>query len=95
MENYVPHPIDLSDVELSEDLNELREAIAENAHEVWAANRQRDGWTYGPQRDDRLKQTPNMVPYSELDDSEKHYDREMAMNTIKLLKKLGYDLVKR
>ena len=95
MENYVPHPIDLSDVELSEELNELREAIAENAHEVWAANRQREGWTYGPQRDDRLKQTPDMVPYSKLTDSEKHYDREMAMNTIKLLKKLGYDLVKR
>lgn len=95
MSNYVPHPIDLSDVELTDDLLELREAIAENAHEVWAANRQREGWTYGPRRDDTLKQTPDMVPYSKLTDSEKHYDREMAVNTIKLLKKLGYDLVKR
>ena len=95
METYVPHPIDLSDVELEEELMELREAIAENAHEVWAANRRREGWTYGPRRDDGLKQTPDMVPYSRLSDSERHYDREMAMNTIKLLKKLGYDLVKR
>lgn len=95
MENYVPHPIDLSDVELTEDLMELREAIAENAHEVWAANRRQEGWTYGPRRNDTLKQTPDMVPYSKLTDSEKHYDREMAMNTIKLLKKLGYDLVKK
>ncbi len=94
-EIYVPHPIDLSDVELTDDLDELREAIAENAHEVWAENRQAQGWTYGPRRDDALKQTPDMVPYSQLPDSEKLYDREMAMNTIKLLKKLGYDIVKR
>ena len=95
MKTYVPKPIDLSDVELTEDLNELREAIAENAHEVWAENRQAEGWSYGPQRDDKLKQTPDMVPYSQLPESEKEYDREMAIKTIKLLYKLGYDIVKR
>ena len=95
MKTYTPKPIDLSDVELTEDLNELREAIAENAHEIWAENRQAEGWTYGPRRDDQLKQTPDMVPYSQLLESEKDYDREMAIKTIKLLKKLGYDLIKR
>ena len=95
MKTYTPKPIDLSDVELAEDLNELREAIAENAHEIWAENRQAEGWTYGPQRDDQLKQTPDMVPYSQLPEGEKEYDREMAMKTIKLLKKLGFDLIKR
>lgn len=95
MKTYTPKPIDLSDVELTEDLNDLREAIAENAHEIWAENRQAEGWTYGPQRDDQLKQTPDMIPYSKLPESEKEYDREMAMKTIKLLKKLGYDLIKR
>lgn len=95
MKKYTPKPIDLSDVILTEDLNELREAIAENAHEIWAANRQAEGWSYGPQRNDQLKQTPDMVPYNQLPESEKEYDREMAMKTIKLLKKLGYDLIKR
>lgn len=95
MKTYNPKPIDLSDVNLTEDLNELREAIAENAHEIWAENRQAEGWTYGPLRDDQLKQTPDMVPYSQLPEGEKEYDREMAMKTIKLLKKLGYDLIKR
>ena len=95
MKTYTPKPIDLSDVELTEDLKELREAIAENAHEIWAENRQAEGWTYGPKRDDQLKQTPDMVPYSMLPEGEKEYDREMAMKTIKLLKKLGYDLIKR
>ena len=95
METYNPKPIDLSDVELTEDLNELREAIAENAHDVWAVERQAQGWTYGEQRDDNKKETPCMVPYSQLPDSEKTFDRDMAMNTLKLVKKLGYDLVKR
>lgn len=94
-EAYTPHPIDLSDVELSADLNELREAIAENAHDVWAAERQAQGWTYGPTRNDEKKQTPCMVAYSLLPESEKKFDREMAMNTLKLLRKLGYDIVKR
>ena len=95
MNAYNPKPIDLSDVELTEDLNELREAIAENAHDVWAAERQTQGWTYGPTRDDAKRQTPCMVPYSQLPDSEKQFDRDMAVGTIKLLKKLGYDIVKR
>ena len=95
MKTYNPRPIDLSDVELTEDLNELREAIAENAHDVWAVERQAQGWTYGEQRDDNKKETPCMVPYSQLPDSEKTFDRDMAMNTLKMVKKLGYDLVKR
>jgi len=94
MEEYIPKPIDLSDVSLTEDLIELREAIAENAHEIWAENRRLEGWTYGPVRDDKLKQTPDMVPYKDLSDGEKEYDRATAMRSIKLLKKLGYDVVK-
>ena len=92
---YIPKSIDLSDVDLSEDLNELREVIAENAHEIWAENRYAEGWRYGVQRNDELKLHPDMVPYSQLPEGEKEYDREMAMKTIKLLKKLGYDLIKR
>jgi RNA polymerase sigma factor (sigma-70 family) len=92
---YTPHPIDLGDIELTPQLEQLREAIAENAHEVWAAGRIKEGWTYGPERDDKLKKHPDLIPYSELPDGEKQYDRDTAMNTIKLVIKLGYDLVKR
>ena len=95
MKTYNPKPIDITDVVLTEDLAELREAIAENAHEVWAVNRLAEGWSFGPERDDNKKENPCIVPYSQLPESEKDYDRNMAMNTIKLLKKLGYDLIKR
>jgi len=92
---YLPKPIDLSDVELPNDLIELREAIAENAHDVWAVERQAQGWVYGEERNDDKKTHPCMVYYSELPESEKRFDREMAMNTLKLLRKLGYDIIKR
>lgn len=94
-EDYDPHPIDLSDVEISDDLAELCETIAENAHEVWAYNRKREGWKYGSERNDTNKLHPDMIAYSQLPESEKSYDRKMAMDTIKLVKKLGWDIVKR
>lgn len=90
---YEPSPIALDDVELSDDLIELREAIAENAHEVWAKNRRDQGWSYGPERNDQKKETPDMIPYCNLPESEKLYDREMAINTIKLVKKLGWEII--
>lgn len=92
---YDPSPIGLDDVELSAELTELREAIAENAHEIWAKARTDQGWTYGPERNDKKKQTPDMVPYCNLPESEKLYDREMAMQTLKLVKKLGFDILRK
>lgn len=95
VDEYVPHPINVDDIPLDGDLEELQEAIAENAHDVWAEARIKDGWSYGKERDDTNKKHPDLVPYTALPDSEKEYDRIMAFNTIKLVKKLGFDIVKR
>ena len=95
VEEYVPHPIDVDNVPLDGDLEELQEAIAENAHDVWAEARIKEGWSYGKERDDAQKLHPDLIPYTALPDSEKEYDRIMAFNTIKLVKKLGFDIVKR
>lgn len=92
---YDPSPIALDDVTLSEELTELQEAIAENAHEIWARKRAEEGWTYGPERNDGKKEHPDMVPYCNLPESEKRYDREMAMQTLKLMKKLGFEIKKK
>lgn len=92
---YEPSPISLDDVILSDDLAELQEAIAENAHEIWAKARTDQGWTYGPERNDAKKETPDMIPYCNLPESEKLYDREMAMQTLKLVKKLGFEIRKK
>lgn len=89
---YKPNPIDTSDVVLSAELFELTEKIAENVHDVWAVGRLEQGWTYGKERNDELKTTPCLVPYSELPESEKEYDRNTALETLKLIIKLGYKL---
>lgn len=91
---YKPNPIDTGNVELPEELIELTEKIAENVHENWSAGRMAEGWTYGEKRDDVKKTTPCLVPYSELTDSEKEYDRVTAIQTLKLIVALGYKIEK-
>ncbi len=91
---YKPAPIDTSDVVLSDDLLGLCEELAENAHDVWAVGRIAQKWTYGEKRDDDKKTTPCLVPYSELPESEKEYDRNTAMETIKAILKMGYKITK-
>lgn len=92
---YKPNPIDTSKIELPEDLLELTERIAENVHENWSVGRIADGWTYGETRDDEKKTTPCLVPYSQLSDSEKEYDRVTALQTLKLVVALGYKIEKK
>lgn len=95
VEEYEPHPVKLENIIIDENLEELQEAIAENVHEVWAEARIKEGWTYGPERDDVNKKHPDLVPYSALSESEKEYDRIMALETIRLVKKLGFDIVRK
>lgn len=89
---YKPQPINTSDVKLSEELILLTEKIAENAHDSWALKRISEGWTYGEKRDDDKKTTPCLLPYNELPESEKEYDRVTAMESIKLIVKLGFKI---
>lgn len=94
MQKYEPHPYDTSGVELSDELLRLTERIAENVHEVWAAGRLAEGWVYGETRDDAKKQTPCLVPYDALPENEKEFDRNTAMNTLRLVIALGYKITK-
>ncbi len=91
---YKPTPLDTKNIAIPEELVELTEKIAENVHDIWAVGRIKEGWTYGEKRDDTKKETPCLVPYSELPESEKEYDRNTALETIKLIIKLGYDIKK-
>ena len=90
---YSPSLMDLRQVELPDDIDALREALAENSHDRWAIERQSEGWTYGPKRDDAKLESPDMVPYAQLPESEKQYDRLMAVDTLKLLISLGYKII--
>ena len=94
MASYTPKPIDTGMIELSAELLALTEKIAEQVHEIWAAGRIAEGWTFGEQRDDARKQTPCLVPYAELPEAEKEFDRNTALSTLKMVLALGYRIEK-
>ena len=88
---YQPRPIDTSRISLGA-LQSLAEYLAEQAHEVWAKQRVDEGWTFGPVRDDGKKQTPDLVTYSDLPESERNYDRKVTEQTVKLIIERGYTI---
>lgn len=91
---YIPNPIDTSNIELSEELLALSEQLAKHVHDVWAKGRIAEGWTYGENRDSQNKTTPCLVDYECLPESEKEYDRRTAFETLKVIKALGFDIIK-
>jgi tetratricopeptide (TPR) repeat protein len=88
--DYVPKPMDTAGVPLRDDLREAIERVAEQVHEMWAHKRFAEGWTYGPERDDQKKQHPDLVPYAELTEGEKDFDRASARETVRALLAMGY-----
>jgi ryanodine receptor 2 len=92
--NYIPQPVDTTDVQLPEELSDLVEQMAKNVHEVWAQSRIEQGWTWGAERSDALKQHPCLVAYENLPEVEKAYDRDTALATLKLICKLGFKIMK-
>ena len=91
---YTPKPEDTAAVSLPEEIRELCEQMARNTHEVWAAARIADGWTFGPRRDDALRQHPCLVPYEELSEEERAYDRATSQETLRFILKMGYRITK-
>ena len=92
---YIPHPIDTTMVEVPKELLELAGTLARNVHENWALERIKQGWQYGPWRDDAQKRHPCLVPYDALPENEKIYDYKTAMETIKVILGLGYEIAKK
>ena len=91
---YRPNPADISDVPLSPDLEDVLEIIAKHVHDTWAQQRLSEGWRWGPQRSDRDKTTPLLVPYEELPEQEREYDRITARQTIAQLLLHGYRITR-
>ena len=92
---YQPNPIDTSDIQLDEEVSSLIEVMAKNVHEVWAKERIEQGWSYGEKRDDVNRLHPCLLPYEELPEFEKKFDRNTAIETLKLIKKIGFEIKKR
>lgn len=89
---YDPKPINTSHITLPDELQKLIEFLAENTHDTWARQRISEGWTYGPERNDTTKTHPDLVPYHDLPETEKQYDRNTAIEALKFIISLGYEI---
>lgn len=90
---YQPRPIEVAGVTLPPELQLLVERLAASVHDAWALQRLAEGWSYGPKRDDHLKQHPDLVPYEDLSESEKQYDRNTVEGTLRAIMALGYQII--
>lgn len=90
---YVPKPISTTNVRVPDEVAALSERLARNAHEVWASERMAAGWRLGPERNDGRKEHPSLVPYEQLSEAEKEYDRQVSMQTIKAILAMGFRIV--
>ena len=90
---YTPTPLQTQHVDLPGALATLVEQLAEHVHDTWAKRRMEEGWTYGSDRDDATQTHPCLVPYEELPEAEKDYDRQTALETLKAVVTLGYEIV--
>jgi hypothetical protein len=91
---YTPETIDTSHIRLSSDLEELVERLAQNNHDHWARKRIEEGWRYGARRNDNEKEHPDLLPYDQLPESEKEYDRKTVVEVLKAIVALGYEVRK-
>ncbi|XP_076604100.1 ryanodine receptor 3 isoform X7 [Chaetodon auriga] len=89
---YKPSPLDLSDIKLTPGQELLVDKLAENAHNVWAKDRIKQGWTYGIQQDLKSKRNPRLVPYVLLDERTKKSNRDSLREAIRTLIGYGYNI---
>lgn len=90
---YKPSPIAFDSEELPAEISCALDWIGEQVHERWAEKRMLEGWVYGPQYDGDKKHHPCLIPYDQLPESEKEYDRSTARQTIQLLLHAGYRIL--
>ena len=90
MNGYKPQPLDLNHTQLTPQLDELVELLAENTHNVWAKERIKNGWTYGLVENAAQKRHPYLLPYDKVDPLIKKANRETALDTVKTLLAYGY-----
>uniref|UniRef100_A0A3Q3MUI7 Ryanodine receptor 2b (cardiac) n=1 Tax=Mastacembelus armatus TaxID=205130 RepID=A0A3Q3MUI7_9TELE len=89
---YTPEPVDISKVVLPLQLEDIREKLAKNIHELWVRDRIDKGWTHGPVRDESKRQDPCLVEFSKLPELERNQNLQTAQDTLRTLLALGFHI---
>ena len=92
---YTPQPLDTSRVIVPDSVMEIADDLAKNVHEVWAQQRFAEGWNYGAEHNYDRREHPSLVPYEELPENEKVYDRNTALETIRYILYHGFEIIQK
>uniref|UniRef100_A0A673CUD6 Ryanodine receptor 2b (cardiac) n=1 Tax=Sphaeramia orbicularis TaxID=375764 RepID=A0A673CUD6_9TELE len=82
---FTPSPVDISKVVLPLQLENIREKMAENIHELWVMEKIDVGWTHGPVRDEIKKHDPCLVDFCKLPEHERNQNLQIAEDTLRLV----------
>ncbi len=85
----------VSKISIDPTITEILETLACNVHNQWMKGRLEAGWKLGSKRDDEKKEHPSLIPYEELPETEKEYDRQTVLTTINGLLENGFEIRKK
>ncbi|XP_023320280.1 ryanodine receptor isoform X3 [Eurytemora carolleeae] len=89
---YIPQPVDTSTIQLPSFVENIRDKLAENIHEMWAMGKIEAGWTHGERRDDTMGLHPCLTQFQNLPQAEKRYNVQLAVQTLRTIIALGYNI---
>jgi hypothetical protein len=80
--------------EIARDVEAHIELLAKAEHDGWMAQRVRNGWRYGPVRDNAQKLHPSIVAYVDLPEPEKEKDRAAVRKYPSQVREAGLAIVR-
>jgi RyR domain len=70
------------------------ERLARMEHDRWWKERTAAGWVLGPQKDVDRRTSPDLVPWEDLSESVRDYDRETVRAIPEFLARVGYSIIR-
>ncbi|XP_074531886.1 ryanodine receptor 2 [Halichoeres trimaculatus] len=89
---FTPTTADISKVAFPLQLEDIREKLAENIHELRSMDKIDHGWTHGPVRDEVKRHDPCLVEFARLPEQERNQNLQMAQDTLKTILAFGFHI---
>lgn len=74
---------------------EEQELLSRMEHDRWWRDREADGWTLAPEKDVERKKSPYLIPWEELPEEIRGYDRDTVRGLPVFLAEAGFRIVRK